>query len=427
MTFDPLAPPEPISDSARPARPGFARLLDGLTGLFGRKPELDIDSLTKRILLPALPVTDEEMARATHQDKGQKFARQELWEDLAEIIEYADSARLRTPGGEAATGLLAYGARADVVSAAEDALHDGAEPDGDGIAALEEIRADLPDSYPMALVLALAHVDIGLAWRATATDLTATRHEVRFLEHFKRAEDLLAPFDGPDLDAPSLAAAQCALLAARPTPRLRVADDYATLIDLDPDTPRHMRALGEALLPARYGDYESLDLEARRTASRTQDVWGTGGYAWVYLDALARDPGALARLEAEFFTDGLRDIVARRHNQHVINQLAAFCGLIMAPKIGKSHLPAAQEATRARIHGCLDWLLENHLQELHPLIWSQTLLSPGLTPALPSRRALVARGRQAALRVIAERFAEEIADGTSIAFSSAGMYRLPAL
>ncbi|HMB13846.1 MAG TPA: hypothetical protein VKN37_07550, partial [Roseovarius sp.] len=94
---------------------------------------------------------------------------------------------------------------------------------------------------------------------------------------------------------------------------------------------------------------------------------------------------------------------------------------------GKSHLPAAQEATRARIHGCLDWLLENHLQELHPLIWSQTLLSPGLTPSLPSRRALVARGRQAALRVIAERFSEEIADGTSIAFSSAGMYRLPTL
>jgi hypothetical protein len=50
-----------------------------------------------------------------------------------------------------------------------------------------------------------------------------------------------------------------------------------------------------------------------------------------------------------------------------------------------------------------------------------------LTPALPSRHALIARGRQAALQVIAARFAEEIADGTSIAFSSAGMYRLTSL
>ncbi|WP_454275219.1 hypothetical protein [Roseovarius sp. MBR-154] len=398
-----------------------------MTSRFRHKETPDLDSLTKRILLPALPISDEELARATHQDKGQKLARQEQWEDLAELIEYADSARLRTPGGEAATRLLAYGARADVVSAAEDALHDRAEPDPSGIEALEAVHADLPRCYPVALVLAHAHVDIGLAWRATAKDPRISAHELRFLEHFQRAEALLAPFDGPDLDAPSLAAAQCALLAARPTPRLRVADDYATLIDLDPDTPRHMRALGEALLPSRYGDYDSLDLEARRTASRTQEVWGAGGYTWVYLDALARDRGALARLEADFFIDGLRDIVARRSNQHVVNQLAAFCGLVMAPATGTVALPAAQETTRARIQDCLGWLLENHLQELHPLIWSQTLLRPGLTPALPSRRALIARGRQAALRVIAARFADEIAGGTSIAFSSAGMYRLPTL
>jgi hypothetical protein len=125
--------------------------------------------------------------------------------------------------------------------------------------------------------------------------------------------------------------------------------------------------------------------------------------------------------------DGLRDIVARRRDQHVINQLSAFCGIVMAPKTGKQRLSGATEAARRRIHDCLDWLLENHLQELHPLIWSQTLLSPGLTPSLPSRRALVAKGRQTALRVIAQRFTEDIADGSSIAFSSSGMYRLPAL
>ena len=54
-------------------------------------------------------------------------------------------------------------------------------------------------------------------------------------------------------------------------------------------------------------------------------------------------------------------------------------------------------------------------------------MAPGLTPSLPSRRALVSKGRQAALRAIALRFAEEIADGTTIAFSSSGMYRLRAL
>jgi len=427
MPFDPLAPPEPRPESPTSLRHRLARQLAGLVSRARPRQEMDLEHLTARILLPAMPVTDEELARATHQDKGQKLARQEQWEDLAELIEYADSARLRTPGGEAATALLAFGARADVVGAAEDALQDGADPDPSGIAALETIRAELPGSYPVALVLALAYVDIGRAWRATASDRTTPAHELRFLEHFKRAEALLAPFDGPDLDAPSLAAAQCALLAARPTPRLRVADDYAELIDLDPDTPGHMRALGEALLPSRYGDYDRLELEARRIAARTQEVWGAGGYAWVYLDALACDPGALAKLDTEFLIDGLHDIVARRENQHVVNQLAAFCGLSMGPDPGKTHLPTAQEAARARIHQCLDWLLASHLQELHPLIWSQALLGPGPTPVLPSRRTLIARGRQAALKVIAARFADEIANGTAIAFSSAGIYRVAAL
>jgi hypothetical protein len=427
MPFDPLARPEPTQPGPRRRPAQATRLWPDLLGLLRRKPETDLDSLSKRILLPSLPVTDEEMARAMHQDRGQKLARQDMWPELAQVIEYTDAARLRTPGGENATTLLAVGARADVVAAAEDALHDGAEPDPSGIDALEEMQAEHPDSYPCALIVALAHIDIGWAWRTTATDRTRATHELRFLEHFKRAEDILTPFDGVDLDAPSLAAAQCALLAARRQPRMRVADDYERLIDLDPDSPRHMRALGEALLPARYGSYEMLDLEARRTAARTGEIWGAGAYAWVYFDALALDPGAMTHLDSEFFVDGLRDIVARRRDQHVINQLSAFCGIVMAPKTGKQRLSGATEAARRRIHDCLDWLLENHLQELHPLIWSQTLLSPGLTPSLPSRRALVAKGRQTALRVIAQRFAEDIADGSSIAFSSSGMYRLPAL
>lgn len=427
MPFEPIAKPELIDPVPRKRKGQAALRWPDLLGLLRRKPESDIDSLSRRILLPSLPVTDEEMARAMHQDRGQKLARQEMWQELAQLIEHTDATRLRTPGGESATTLLAVGARADVVAAAEDALHDGAEPDSAGIDALEEMQAEFPDSYPCALIVALAHIDIGWAWRATATDRNRPAHELRFLDHFRRAEDMLSPFDGVVLDAPSLAAAQCTLLAAQRHPRTRVADDYERLIDLDPGSPRHMRALGEALLPARYGSYEMLDLEARRTAARTGETWGTGAYAWVYFDALALDPGAMTRLDAEFFVDGLRDIVARRRDQHVINQLSAFCGIVMAPKTGKKRLSGAQETARRRIHDCLDWLLENHLQELHPLIWSQTLLSPGLTPALPSRRALVVKGRQTALRVIAQCFAEDIADGSSIAFSSSGMYRLPAL
>ena len=114
----------------------------------------DIDALAKRILLPSLPVSDEEMARAAHQDRGQKLARQEMWDTLSEKLRYADRSRLSTPGGETASLLLAFGARSDVVSAAEDALHDGKVPDMAGIEALEEMQADYPTEYPCALIVA---------------------------------------------------------------------------------------------------------------------------------------------------------------------------------------------------------------------------------------------------------------------------------
>ncbi len=389
------------------------------------QPDIDYEMLTKRIILPSLPVTDEEMARARHQDKGQKLARQENWAELSRLIQYAEDCRLSTPGGESAAMLLAFGARSDVVSFAEDALLDSAQPASDGINALEAMLAEHYGDFTCALVTALAHIDIGWAWRNTAREANTELHLLRFTEHLKRAKDILAPFDPVDLDAPALAAAQCALLVTRRQPANRVADDYEKLIDLDPDSPRHMRALGQHLLPSHFGSYAQLELEARRTAARTGELWGAGGYTWVYLDALALDHMAVDQLDCDFFIDGMRDILKIKADQHVTNLLAAFCAIIMNPENGPDPIPARLNTSRTRLYECLDWILACHLQELHPLIWSQTLLSPGLTPHLPSRRALVLKGRQTALRVIAERFAEDIADGNSIAFSSSGMYRLP--
>lgn len=393
-----------------------------------RKPRIDIETLTKHVILPSLPVTDEEMARAAHQDRGQRLARQENWPELSAQIQYAEDCRLSTPGGESAAMLLAFGARSDVVAVTEDALYDEAEPSMEGINALEEMLAENYGDYACALVTALAHVDIGWAWRNTAPEAEGQRHLLKFKEHFKRAGDILGPYDAVDLDAPSLAAAQCALLAARPQPGTRVADDYEVLIDLDPDCPRHMRALGQHLLPSFYGNHKTLDLEARRTSARTGDIWGAGAYSWVYFDALALDTGAIDLLDCDFFIEGMKDILMRRKDQHITNLLAAFCAITMSPEVkGVEGLSASARAMRAELHGFLDYILTCHLQELHPLIWSQTLLSPGLTPPLPSRRALVAKGRQTALKVIAERFADDIANGYSIAFSTAGMYRLPSL
>jgi len=425
MPFEPL-PPEPLSPRpAPPRRRPVAHALSRLLRRLGLVQRPALDDLSRRILLPSLPVSDEEHARAHHHRAGQCLARQEDWNILAARVIEADHRRWHTPAGETVASLLAQGARADLVAAAEDAIADGRAPDGAGLDALEMVQAEDPGCYPLALVVALAHMDIGRAWRARAGDAQARRRgEQAFLEHFARAEALLEPFDPEARDAPSIAAAQCALLAARPAPRRRVADDYARLIALDPGAPGPLRALGEALLPERFGSFDELDLEARRAAVRTAEIWREGGYAWVWFDALTRDPAGLAVVDPAFFCDGLRAIAENRPDQHVINQLAAFCGLVMAPGTEKPRLAPAQERARRAIHACLDWLVAEHLHELHPLVWTQALIGPGQSADLPPRRMLVQRGRQAALHAIAARFADEIAEGQTLAFSSAGMYRL---
>lgn len=388
--------------------------------------ERDIDALTKRVILPTLPVSDEEMARATHQDRGQKLARQDRWGDLAARIRYADETRLSTPAGETASLLLAFGARSDVVSAAEDALHDGADPDEGGINALEDVLMEEEDDYACALVVALAHLDIAWAWHCIRFDVAPDQALTHAQRHLNRAEQILDGYDGRALNSPAILAAQCALCATSERRGLMLGEDYAQLIALDPDGHTHMRALGRYMARHLRKHPNALEVAARKVASQTDAKWQAGGYTWVYLDALMSEPSALTLLDPDFFIEGMENIIHRQKDQHVINQFAAFCAIAMAPK-KDDKATAANKKSRLLLHECLDWLVTDHLQELHPLIWSQTLLAPAQVPALPSRRALVVKGRQTALRIIAARFAEEIADGSSLAFSPQGMYRLPAI
>ncbi|MFX0545730.1 hypothetical protein ACEWPL_009310 [Roseovarius sp. S1116L3] len=385
-------------------------------------PQPNLDKLSRRIILPWIPLTEEETARTAFEDLGRKLARQEMWGDLSDRIIEADRTRSGTPGGESAAMLMGLGARSDVVAMAEDSLHDGMVPDRYGIDALDALEEEHPGDYPVHATLALAHIDLARAWTSVPGAASLAGATERIAHHAARAQSLLDPYSALDLDAPSLAAAQCALLRAAPGATvLQVADQYEQLIDLDPASPRNMRALGAAILAIEPGNFAQLELEARRTAVRSASLWGAGGYTWVYLDALALDAKALALLDPIFFIDGMRDILRRCPDQHTANLMAAFCAITM--RAGED-TGAAQDAGRTALNGCLTWILRDHLYELHPLIWTQALHCPGTRP-LPPRRALISEGRRTALRAIAAQFADDIARGQSIAFSPAGMYMLP--
>ncbi|WP_339820920.1 hypothetical protein [Sulfitobacter dubius] len=363
--------------------------------------------------------TTEEMHRDRHQYRAQWLVRQERWEEMAALLHDADDNREMTPGAMPVAELMAFGARADVILAAEHALFDG-KPASDaplmaGIEALEHVLADHSKSHVIAAIVAQAHMDIGWAWRGTGWDGDVpARNRTAFEAHFDRAEEILAPFEKDTAGSPLLAATRCALLGGSGADARMVADRYERLIDLNPENPRPMRAMGNHLLPRWHGSYDQLELEARRTAARTEETWGAGGYTWVQFDAISCDARACANLDLPFFIEGLRDILERRPDPHTANLLASYC----ASAIGQA-APSEDAAgeVRAEIADCARWIVRDHMTELHPLLWAHAArgFDNNLRVRSPSRFA--ASGREEAMRIITGLFQREIEAGKRVIFT----------
>lgn len=382
-----------------------------------RQPRLE-DFLS----IPVLDQSPDEKACRDAQIRGQFLARQDRWEDLAAEISVADRDRTTTSSGMPIADLLAWGARSDVIRAVEHALSEGRPPEDaplvEGIRGLELVRAELPDDPAIALIVALAHIDIGWAWRGTGWDSIVPRlNREKCAAHFDRAATLLDPFCGLELNSPAIAAARCALLAGQRDPRTRIADDYEDLIDLDPHNHRHMRALGNHMLPRWFGSYADLELQALRTAARTRDVWGAGGYTWVCFDAIAIDDVACGHVDVEYFTEGLRDIVSARPEQEMINLLAAYCAVALRNGLG---LNPDGDLARLQIADCAGWLIRDHLTELHPLVWAHAADGFDNNTRITSPSRFAARGRADALRIIADQFRDDIDRGSRVTFTPDG-------
>lgn len=366
--------------------------------------------------------TAEDKVRDHYMHMGQRMVRQEDWGALSDMIRHMDMKRELTPGFMPVAELLAYGARSDVIMAAEHALLDGKPakdaPLMDGIEALEHVLAERPNDQITSAIVAQTHMDIGWAWRGTGWDAEIPeRNRAAFAAHFDRARDIVAGFDGKQYDSPLLAATRCALLANASQSEHHIADHYEALIDLNPANPRSMRALGNHLLPRWFGSLSELELEARRTASRTEKIWGAGGYTWVQFDAIAYDDEACANLDVTFFIEGLHDILKRRPNAYTANLLAAYC----ANSVGQAFSGNDQaDQNRVQIADCAHAIVRDHLTELHPMIWAHAAQGFDNNLRIRSPARFAASGREDAMRIITSLFSREIAAGKRIVFTEDG-------
>jgi hypothetical protein len=365
--------------------------------------------------------TEDDRACRTAHLRGQFLARQDLWEDLADEIEAADRDRVKTPAGMPVSELLAYGARADILNAAEAAIARPTRDESalfDCIMALENLLREHPRDPIIATLVAMTHVDIGWMCRGSRWESMISKEQrQRFVSHFERAAEILEPHDAMSRHSPLVASVQCSLQVGRTEPHAQLANRYESLIDLDPMNHRPMRALGNHMLPRWFGSYRELELEARRTAARTQDSWGAAGYTWVYFDAVANDEGASALVDVDFFIDGLRDIARLRKDQETINLLTAYCAVVMRNRLG---LEQAADMPRLQIADCAGWLIRDHLTELHPMIWAHASEGFDNNTQVTSPTRFAARGRADGLRAIAEQFSDDINNGLRVTFTANG-------
>ncbi|MGH1465219.1 MAG: hypothetical protein ACRBBQ_07635 [Cognatishimia sp.] len=382
--------------------------------------------LAERIKIPVNSATLRQKADNSIRERGQFLARQDRWDDLADQIRYSDRTRETTPDGTAVAELLLFGGRADVVAAAEHALLHG-RPAKDssffaGIEDLELVLCEYPDDHAIALIVAHMHIDIGWAWRGTGPDaaLKDTNREA-FLAHFARAEEILDGFSPHELNSPALSAARCALLPGIEHPGDRVADDFEDLIDLDPENPRHMRALGTYMLPQWYGSHPALELQARRTAARTYDLWGAGGYTWVWFDALLTDPAALPLLDTKYFVDGAFDILDRNPSQKSANLVSAqlYCAWQAARQAYRETGSGAQQA--AALRAAFESVIQDHLREVHPLIWGHAELGFDNGVRSMSIERLAQKGRKLAMTAVAQPFMKNLEAGITVHFGPDGI------
>ena len=331
-------------------------------------------------------------AQATIATRGLFLARQERWSDLSHEMKMADRHLDRTLGGVAHAPLLARGAAGDAIGPLLQVLADpglvAAHAPGGGIAALQEALEDFEDDFALGLVLVYALIETGLAWRGQGwvSDVPQA-HWQQFQAHFQQAQAVLAAHGQYTRNSAAYAAARCALFAALPARADEVCTAYEWLIDLDPGNPHHMRSFGVHLLPRWFGDYDQREAQAQRIAGRCASVWGGGGYAWVYLDALRHDPKALSVLDVDRFTNAVQAILDSAENPHYANDLAAFGALTLAGPAFQSRLlrPLAQGLRQG-----LDAVLQGRLREIHAPVWEQAAQAVALPGT--AARPMIAEG-----------------------------------
>ena len=351
------------------------------------------DPKTEQLLdncgLPISHQSEEELEQSWYLSRGEKLADLAEWDQLGREIQEFDKMNATTASGMPISEALTLGARKVVLAPIRDALENGGhQPSLDVFHDVHDAMHAHPRNYGLAALLCLAHVDAGFIWLNYTGKVQKHIAHKTFRRHFAMAQEILNNYNAYDLGSSLLALTQCAILPGLDDPALRFCDDYEDLIELDPTTPQHFLKFGVHLLPAWFGSYATLENYARKLTKTTYDFWGKGAYALVYAGAIAQDVAACERVDPDLFLTSLLDVMERRTDQHAANHYAAFLTLTLADAPHRNDSRASQKK-RHKISEAADYVIDEHMREIHPLTWYDTaaLINPALqTDHIPTQK-----------------------------------------
>ncbi|MDQ2091545.1 hypothetical protein [Marimonas arenosa] len=361
--------------------------------------EPDADQLRAQLLLPLAEDT-EAQDRKRRLDEIRDLVDRHDWDTLLARLEAWEGARRQTPG------------RSSLVTEALLTIREVATPDpgavvvrSDLIDAFEDGLDDHPDNHLMAATVAMAHIGLGWHWRGEgyAVDISPI-DEQRFIGHFTRAAEVLAPFDAIERYSPALALAQYHLFACHPQAGTLIEDWFADWADLDPQSINPYLLHGFQLLPRWFGaDAAALDHAALRAVAGSEDTLGRAAYPLLYLGTMEEaDAEVLARCDADLFLDGLRDLLERTPSQHLVNRVAwqlhrAWKTRPIAPD--NDDTARAVTALRARLGEGFRMVVSDYLHIGLPAVWG---------------------GEDETLWYVAQAFSDELQAGATIRFGENG-------
>ena len=239
---------------------------------------------------------------------------------------------------------------------------------------LETAALAVPDQYALKAICTQLRIDQG--WKScegksAATIGDADREPMH--QAFAKASALVSDLDASLLNSPLVALVKFRSVVCHSDAEIRILPLYEELVRLDPfDLVPHSE-LGMYMLPHMFGTYETLEIEARKSAASTHEHIGQAAYSAAYFLALRDDPLSIVHLDTELFGEGIDDLVRLRGNDPVfvanlVQSLQRIADNIPTARINpemKAELRSKSKLTSRLANR----ILRDHLTGIHADSW----------------------------------------------------------